>query len=112
MARFAGFFTSLRNSPSAEVRTVALLCARDLRTKTGQNVRVVEEASGLSVWSSTTRQVRKAVREREALPVPPQDAWRVPYLRKLLEQRLQHYFSGDKEKEEGVQALVDSLCVK
>ena len=28
MARFAGFFTGLRNSPSAEVRTVALLCAR------------------------------------------------------------------------------------
>ena len=90
---------------------MALLCARDLRTTTGQNIRVVEEASGLSVWSSTTRQVRKAVREREAVPVPPQDAWRVPYLRKLLEQRIQHYYSGDKEKEEGVQALVDSLCV-
>ena len=49
MARFAGFFTSLRNSAIAEVHTVALLCARDLRTTTGQNVRVVEEASGLSV---------------------------------------------------------------
>ena len=72
---------------------------------------MVEDASGLSDWSSTRRQVRKAVREKEAVPVPPQDAWRVPYLWKLLEQRLQHYYSGDKEKEEGVQALVDSLCV-
>ena len=111
LARFCGFFTGLRNSPSPEVRTVALLCARDLRTTTGQNIRVVEEASGLSVWSSTTRQVRKAVREREAVPVPPQDAWRVPYLRKLLEQRIQHYYSGDKEKEDRVQTLIDSLCV-
>ena len=111
LARFAGFFTGLRSAPSAEVRTVALLCARDLRSTTGQNVRLVEEASGLSVWSSTTRQVRKAVREREAVPVPPQDAWRVPYLRKLLEQRLRHYYSGDKEKEDRVQTLIDSLCV-
>ena len=111
MARFAGFFTGLRNSPSAEVRTMALLCARDLRTTTGQNIRVLEEASGLSVWSSTTRQMRKAVREREAVPVPPQDAWRIPYLRKLLEQRIQHYYTEDKEKEETVQSLIDSLCV-
>ena len=111
MARFAGFFTSLRNSPSAEVGTVVLLCARDLRTTTGQNVRVVEEASGLSVWSSTTRQVRKAVREREAVPVPHQDAWRVPYLRNLLEQRLQYYYSADKENEDRVQPPFDSLCV-
>ena len=71
----------------------------------------MEEASGLSVWSSTTRQVRKAVREREAVPVPPQDAWRIPYLRKLLEQRIQHYYSGAKEKEETVQSLIDSLFV-
>ena len=51
------------------------------------------------------------MREREAVPVPPQDAWRVPYLRKLLEQRIQHYYSGDKEKEDRVQTLIDSLCV-
>jgi hypothetical protein len=111
MARFAGFFTGLRNSPSAEVRTVALLCARDLRTTTGSNIRLVEEASGLSVWSSTTRQVRKAIKEKETVAVPLEDSWRVPYLRKLLEQRLQHHYRADKENEDKVQTLIDSLCV-
>ena len=72
---------------------------------------MVEEASGLSVWSSTTRQVRKAVREREAVPVPPQDAWRVPYLRKLLEERLKQHYRGEKEEEAKVQSYIDSLCV-
>ena len=93
-ARFTGFFTGLRNSPNTEVRTVALLCARDLWTTTGRNIRVVEEASGLSMWSSTTRQMRRAVREREAVLVPPQAAWRIPYLQKLLEQRIQHYYTA------------------
>ena len=36
LVRFCGFFIGLMNSPSAEVRTVALLCARDLRTRTSR----------------------------------------------------------------------------
>ena len=111
MARFTGFFTGLRNAPSGEVRTVALMCARDLRSTTGSNIRVVEEASGLSVWSSTTPQVRRAIKEKETVAVPLEDAWRVPFLQKLLEQRMQHYYSADKESEARVQHLIDSLCV-
>ena len=111
LARFAGFYNGLRNSPSPEVRTVALLCGRDLRTTTGSNIRVVEEASGLSVWTSTTAQVRRAVRQKETVTVPPGDYWRLPYLRRLLEQRLQYHYRGDKEQESRVQSLIDSLCV-
>ena len=111
LARFAGFFSGLRNSPSPEVRTVALLCSRDLRTTTGSNIRVVEEASGLSVWNSTTAQVRRAVRQREIVAVPARDQWRLPYLKRLLEQRLQFHYQGDKINEERFQTLIDSLCV-
>ena len=110
LARFTGFYNGLRNSPSPEVRTVALLAGRDLRTTTGSNIRLVEEASGLSVWSSTTAQVRSAVRQRELVPVPPADLWRLPYLRRLLEQRLQHHYRGEKEEETRIQSLIDSLC--
>ena len=111
LARFAGFYTGLRNAPSQEVRTMALLCGRDLRTTTGSNIRVVEEASGLSVWTSTTAQVRRAVRQKETVTVPPGDYWRLPYLRRLLERRLQYHYRGDKEQESRVQSLIDSLCV-
>jgi hypothetical protein len=85
------------------------LCSRDLRTTTRKNIHVVEEASGLSVWCSMTGQVRRAI--KETVEVPPEDAWRVPYLQKLLEQRLQHHYSADKENEDRVQQLIDSLCV-
>ena len=111
LARFTGFFTGLRNSLSPEVRTVALLAARDLRTTTGSNIRKVEEASGLSVWSSTTAQVRSAVRQRELVSVLVADLWRLPYLKRLLEQRLQHHYRGEKEEETIIQSLIDSLCV-
>ena len=49
LARFTGFYNGLRNSPSPEVRTVALLVGRDLRTTTGSKIQKMEEASGLSV---------------------------------------------------------------
>ena len=111
MARFCGFFSGLRNAPSAEVRTVALLCACDMRTTTGRNIHLVEEASGLSVWSSTTAQVRRAIMQKETVGVALEDQWRVPYLGRLLEQRLQFHYNGDKENETRVQTLIDSLCV-
>ena len=76
-----------------------------------RTIRLVEEASGLSVWSSTTRQARKAIKEKETVAVPLEDSWRVPYLRKLLEQRLQHHYRADKENKDRVQTLIDSLCV-
>ena len=111
LARFTGFFTGLRNSPSPEVRTVALLASRDLPTTTGSNIRLVEEASGLSVWNSTTAQVRRAVRQKELVPVLPTDSWRLPYLKILLEQHLQHYYSGEIQEVGRIQSLIDSLCV-
>ena len=43
------------------------------------------------------------------MPVPDKDAWRLPYAWRLLEQRLQHYYSGNTEEEEIVQSLLDSL---
>ena len=64
-ARFAGFSAGLRNAPDKEVRTVALLStvstvrpgpADNYRT---YNIRIVEEASGLSVWNIATAQVRR-----------------------------------------------------
>ena len=71
----------------------------------------MEQASGLSVWNSTTAQVRAAIRQKETVTVPAGDSWRPAYLRKLLEQRIHHHYQGDKERETFFQSLIDSLCV-
>ena len=63
-ARFITFFRSLRMAPSHEVRTAALLTARDLRSVIGRNLALVAEKSGLDPSTASTTRVREAHRER------------------------------------------------
>ena len=49
--------------------------------------------------------------EREVVEPPPEDAWRLPYLAKLMRQRQQLHRLGLKVEEEGVQQLINSLCI-
>ena len=48
--------------------------------------------------------------KREAVEPPPEDAWRLPYLAKLLAQREQLHNLSMEEEEARVQQLIDSLC--
>ena len=41
---------------------------------------------------------------------PPEDAWRIPFLSKLLEQREKLHWMGMDREEERVQELINSLC--
>ena len=50
LARFANFFRGLRKSPSAEVAVMANIVGRDIRSTTGSNMKLLEEASGLNPW--------------------------------------------------------------
>ena len=49
--------------------------------------------------------------EREVVAPAPEDAWRLPYLAKLLEQRQQLHSLGTDKEEERVQHLIESLCI-
>ena len=80
MAFFTGFFIGFRNVPSGAVWTVALLCARHLCSTTVSNICVVEEASGLLVWFSTTWQMCRAIKEKATGVVPLEDAMRLLFL--------------------------------
>ena len=111
MARFTGFLRGLCQSPSHEVRTVAALTARYVRTVTGRNVRTVEDAAGMDSWTASPSMVRKSLSERETVTVPPGDTWRVPYLAKLLETRQQLYYMGKEDELELCQKIIESLCI-
>ena len=63
------------------------LVSRDLQTTTGSNIRMVEEASGLSAWDTVQEKLREAIRKKELADIDDQDKWRIPYLNKLLGQR-------------------------
>ena len=111
LVRYAKFFKSLRSSPSREVSVMANIVSRDIQTTTGSNLRMVEEASGLSAWDSNPDMLREAIRSKEMVQVGNQEQWRIPYLNKLLGQRQELSYLGLDQEKARVDELIDSLCI-
>ena len=109
--RYAKFLKSLRGSPSKEVAVLARLVSRDIRTTTGTNIRVVEEASALSIWDCCQDKLRDAIRRKEQVEVEANDEWRIPYLNKLLAQRQELDYLGQEVEKTMVDDLINSLCI-
>ena len=107
--RSVGFFRGLLASPSKEVTVAALLAARDLRSNLGSNLALVRAVSGLDPWVAGRAHLQAALEAADRVPVPQQDAWRAPYLEKLLRARLQAYYSADTVEEKRLQELISSL---
>ncbi len=43
--------------------------------------------------------------------IEDRDAWRAPYLAKLLESRLRAHYEADQAEEERIKGLIDSLVI-
>ena len=52
---------------------MALMVARDVRTVTGKNIRLVETETGLDPWVTTPTRVRETLRVRETVTNPEED---------------------------------------
>ena len=90
---------------------VALLSARDLRSKLGSNLALVRGLTGLDPWMAGPSQLRAALKAAVRTAVPHQDKWRVACLQKLLAARLQAYYAGDAEEQGRLQGLIDSVVI-
>ena len=90
---------------------LANLIARDRRSVTGSNVHLVMLESGCNVWTDSPGKVRAGLMKKETVAVEDCDQWRVKYLGTLLEHRQEWQYLGYEEEVEGIQKLVDSLCV-
>ena len=110
LGRYPGFYRSLLRSPSREVNILARIVAKDIRTTTASNLRLLEEETGGLTWAASAAITRKKLISEPG--VPEEDSWRVPYLGKLLEERDRLKYQGlEGSKEvEVVQSLIDSLC--
>ena len=95
LCKFRGFFRSLLDSPSSEVAVVARLAARDLRSSVGANLALLQWETGLDPWAIGPGHLRAALVAKDIVVVPDVDKWRVPYLERLLSQRLQAYYKAD-----------------
>ena len=111
IARYAGFYKSLLTSPCREVNILARMVAKDIRTTTARNLALLEKTTGGQTWSAPAGKIREELAKREP-DVTRVDAWRIPYLGRLLEERDTLSYMGEEHHEqvERVQELIDSLC--
>ena len=73
LVRYSKFFRSLRCSISKEVAMMANFVSRDIRTTTGSNLKLLEEASGLCAWETGQAKLRQAMKDREMVVVDDMD---------------------------------------
>ena len=108
VARYSIFYKTLLSSPCKEVSIMARIVAKDIRTTTARNLRLLEVESGGLTWAAPGCRIRESCMAKEPV-VQEVDSWRVTYLGKLLEQRDQLVYQG--ETAENFQELIESLCV-
>ena len=111
LSRFLKFIQSLLSSPSKEVSVAARIAARDIRTNLGSNLDIIKRESKLDPWESDRQSVQTALHFAELEEVTKEDKRRCEYLRKLLNERLQHSYEGNKNEESEIMTLIDSLVV-
>ena len=87
------------------------MAARDIRSNLGSNLDLIRRESKLDPWESDKMTIQAALHFAERKYVPDEDMWRCGYLSKLLTQRLEHHYSGNRDEEERVMNLINSLVV-
>ena len=105
LSRYVNFFRNLLKSTSKEVKVLANIVSRDIRSVTGKNLAYIEQEAGIDPWRATAFQVRDSVPNSR---IPPQDEWRLPLLCQYIYQRQEMKVQGEDTKE--ITQLIDSLC--
>ena len=105
VGRYVNFVRGLLRSTSPEIAIVSNMMARCARSPTGKNLINIARETGLDPWTSQSWKVRAAVKRKE---VPDGEGWRVQYLGKLLEARMD--MSTRCEDLEDINTIINSLC--
>ena len=105
LSRYVKFHKNLLKSKSDEVRILANIVSRDIRSVTGKNLDMIERESGQDPWKTNSFMVKENLSDRE---VPEQDMWRLPLLCQYLNQRRE--METAQEDTGVITDLIDSLC--
>ena len=62
-------------------------------------------------WVAPHRDIQTALSNADIVEVPEQDTWRVIYLQQLLTQRLEAHYTCEREEEERLTTLINSLVI-
>ena len=106
LSRYPGFYRSLLESPSKEVRMLVNMVNKDPRSMTCVNLRYLRKATKMDQAEQFS-----SLRIREALPVqqvPQKERWRLGLLTSLLKMSKEKYTMVQDSKQ--ITAMIDSLC--
>ena len=84
---------------------LASIADKDVGSTMGKNLRNIQQEFNMCPWKNTDNAFKKVYKD---YPVPEEDSWRLPFLRKLLEQRRE--MMTCEEDTSTISSLVDSLC--
>ena len=102
------FHESVLSSASLEVRLIANIASKDLRSTTGLNLHGIRKLSNLDSLSPASPSLVKTILLGARLEVPPQDRWRLPCLQKFLTEK--HRLQAALDDTTEIDALIDSIC--
>ena len=105
LGRYPGFLQGLMKSPSPEVQFLVRIMLNTPSSNTRENMRFIEELTGLSARHHTKTQIMASLPVRE---VPQLEMWRPGLLNLMLQQRKTQYIN--QQKTEFTNSLIDSLC--
>ena len=105
IGRYINFTRKLAKSRSPEVSTAFSIVSRCIRSTTGKNLHQIERDVLLDPWLEPAWKIQQSVMKRA---VPDNEGWRIQYLRKLLDARLELESTCDDYEE--LTNLIDSLC--
>ena len=105
LSRYTTFFQSLFTSASKEVRHLARIVSRDARSTVYQNVKLIEQISGLSPWDCSKCQITENILKAV---IPGNNEWRLSLLKKMLATRMEN--ESNMEDTETLSKMIDSLC--
>ena len=112
LGRYGKFCRGLRTSVSQEIRVLFNFVARDLQCVTAKNLKLVSEgAAGLDPWTAGPVKLKEALQRNQLVSTPPQDAWKLPYLRSLLRQLQEAKYLVQEDRVKHTQNLIDSLVI-
>ena len=87
----------------------ARVSSRDLRRTLGSNVSLLSSLTGLNSWTARREDIKERLMNDEQAKVDREDVWRVDYLNKLLETRIQAHYDGYEDTKDNLTKLINSL---
>ena len=99
------FFQNLFQSSNKEVRHLVRIVARDVRSVTSRNIKLIETVSGLSPWDYSKWRIKEKLTKTD---IPDNNLWRISLLKKMLVLRQERSAQCVDTKQ--LDEMIESLC--